>query len=111
MLGNKKTIMTKLRLTSKTLDTVGTLLLSFVLFSLHNKFKIEREIDDSVLQEMENEQIVVVIALVFFALSWVLSVIEEFEESYRHKVLMTHDPSYQKIENIIIPTNGISFKN
>lgn len=98
--------MTKLRFISKSLDTIGTLMLSFVLFSVHDKFKTEKSIDAEVIAEMENEQIVVIIALFIFALSWVLSVIEEFEASHKHNILLQHDKNYKKINRLIYKQNS-----
>jgi hypothetical protein len=77
--------MTWLRFAASTLDITGTLMISFVLLSVHEKFKQEREIDQAVIDEMNNEQIVVLIALILISLSWALIVIAEFQDVYKKK--------------------------
>lgn len=79
--------MTWLGFASSTLNTAGTLMISFVLLSVHEKLKEEREIDQSVIDELNKEQIVVVVALILIALAWALLVISEFREVYDRRKL------------------------
>ena len=69
-----------LSLTSKTLTIVAYLMTSFVLLSLHQKIKEEKEIDQAVIDQMEIEQGVVISAIVIVALAWALDFLEEFKK-------------------------------
>ena len=67
-------------------QTIGSLMLTFVLMSLHKKFKEERAIDETVIDEMDREQTMTVLALIFISLGWVIQIINEFRGIYHNKV-------------------------
>ena len=74
--------MTVLKFAAATLQVAGTLMISFVLLSVHQKFKQDKQIDQAVVDEMNKEQTVVVVALILIALGWALLVIGEFREVF-----------------------------
>lgn len=77
--------MTWLHFTASTMNMTATLILSFVLMSIHENFKAERAIDQTVIDEMEREQLLVLTALIMMALSWVLVVFAELQEHGNNK--------------------------
>jgi hypothetical protein len=68
-----------------TLPLIGTLMLAFILISVHERFKEDRAIDQSVIDQMNKEQVLGVIAIIFIATGWALSTLQEFEYYYTDK--------------------------
>lgn len=106
-MNKKKARMTWLTFSAASLNIVGTLMLTFVLGSVHQKFKEEREIDQAVIEEMNREQIVVLVALILISLAWAVTVIAEFQDTWdrkrdsvvRHIVLQEHASAVRDFKN------------
>jgi hypothetical protein len=69
-----------LSLASKTLTIVAYLMTSFVLLSVNQKIKQERVIDQTVIDQMNLEQGVVIFAIILAALAWSLDFLQEFRD-------------------------------
>jgi hypothetical protein len=77
--------MTILKITASTLQVTGTLMISVVLMTVHNRLREEKAIDQSVIDALDKEYVVVVVALFLIALAWVLFVYEEYMEIHKRK--------------------------
>ena len=77
--------MTILKITASTLQVTGTLMISFVLMAVHNRLREEKAINQTVIDALDKEYIVVVVALFLIALAWFLFVYEEYMEIRNRK--------------------------
>jgi len=70
--------MTWLRFASTTLSTLATLLMAFVLLSVHSKIRQDTKIDPDVVAALDRNEIIVLISVCLLVLSYALDVIDSF---------------------------------
>lgn len=71
-----------LQVVAHTLESIGSLIIAFVVLSVHEKVRTQRAIDEAVVLEMEREEVAVIVSIIVLGLGWALSIADSVHHIY-----------------------------
>lgn len=74
--------MTWLSIAAETISTAASLALAFALLSLHNTIRDQTQIDPKVVAQLNQEERIVIVAIILIGISYLLKLIDGIREEY-----------------------------
>jgi len=100
-----------LKITADTLNVIATLAIAFVVLSVHNKLRDQTKIDPVVVQQLDQEEIIVVVAIVLLGVGYAMTTIDNIQNVYRdqrlaqiHEKLATGQVSPDELQRFVSKT-------
>lgn len=72
-----------IKVVADTINVAAALAIAFVVLSVHNKIRDQTQIDPVVLAQMNQEEIIVIIAIVFIAVAYALNLMDQIYLIYK----------------------------